>query len=198
MRRITRSILIYLGLLILALGLYLGVLILRDTIPFLAGDAAAAAEVWLDEDADGVRDPDEPPLTDVCIWASDQPLDVSAAEIAEICAGPGIPIREDGHWEGRFRAGGSCDDIYIYARPPEGYAATRPPAARGCFAQFGFAPEASVDPDDIHAWDATLDRLIRQQRRRDTVRRLASLLAGGGLLVGLGVVTAFIMRRTRP
>lgn len=198
MRRIALSILIYVGLLILALGLYLGILILRDSSPLLAGDAAAAAEVWLDEDSDGVWDPGEPPLTDVCIWESNQALDISTAEIAEICAGSVRGVREDGHWEGSFRAGGSCDDIYIYARPPEGYAATRPPVARGCFAQFGFAPEAGVDPDDVHTWDATLDRLLRRQRRAATVRRFASLLAVGGLLAGAGVVTVLIMRRTRP
>src|SRR5512136_1343833 len=65
---------VFLGLLLPALACLsgLGVLCVRYGVFFLGigpGDSSAVAEVWLDEDGDGQRDPGEPPLENVCIWA---------------------------------------------------------------------------------------------------------------------------------
>jgi hypothetical protein len=114
-----------------------------------------SATAWLDDNANGIQDPGEKALANVCIgWgehaaivSSDGPdavsriLDLSynfqckAEQVIQPVA-----TDEEGKWGGLVVE--SCQNVFIFARVPEGYQATTDLAsANGCVdAKFGFAP----------------------------------------------------------
>lgn len=124
----------------------------------VCGDRMAHADAWEDLDADGQRDPNEPPLAGVCIGTVDNP-----ARLQRFCQ-PGESVRftnQEGRWHSAgFVAGGcsmfddleqrivsQCARLAISAIAPQGYRATTPVTTRGCDAQFGFVKEtASPSP----------------------------------------------------
>lgn len=100
---------------------------------------AFSATAWLDQNANGTHDPDEPPLPDVCMWEAFRPEDYANNSI---CSSGVNKTNQNGEWQSSFYAGCPSGDffIYIFALPPNGYKYTTPPVVRSNKGSFGFAP----------------------------------------------------------
>jgi hypothetical protein len=104
---------------------------------FGARDGQASVTAWLDKDANGIKETDEPPLSGVCIWTGYRP-DSIIQNYSDPCKFSDSAVTdEQGNW-GEFLPGGSCDSIYVFAKAPEGYQPTTDLASNGCSAKFGF------------------------------------------------------------
>jgi hypothetical protein len=107
---------------------------------FGISDGVARVTAWLDSNANGIRDQGEPPLPGVCIWYGYRP-DSKIQDYADPCQFEDHDATdEQGQW-GLFLPGGSCDIVYVFAKPPTGFQPTTDLASNGCSAQFGFVQE---------------------------------------------------------
>ena len=143
-------------------------------------DADVSARAWVDTNGNGYRDVDETPLEGVCVW--DWSAQVPDDEvIAQVCDDPFHRTGDSGEWPSSeeryltFRAGASCEDIYIFAKPPQGFEATTPIVVNSCYAEFGFAPEGSVSHS--HSYDSFLQSERLAQRRQQIAIMLAVVTA---------------------
>ncbi len=141
MKHFVRSVIIFWGIVaifpLISLGysLFLNSDIYADL--FGIGDGGAYVLTWLDENANGLREENEPPLANVCVWFRYRP----ESQI-ENCEYEGYRRTDDnGKW-GEFLAGSQCDEIYIFAAAPDGFQPTTDLAYRGCDADFGFVKES--------------------------------------------------------
>ena len=104
---------------------------------FGARDGQASVSVWLDKNANGIRDQNEPPLPGVCIWSSDYIASV-IQNYSDPCQFSDYDVTDKKGLWGKFLPGGSCETYYVFAKAPEGYQPTTDLASNGCSAQFGF------------------------------------------------------------
>ena len=104
---------------------------------FGARDGQTSVTAWLDKNANGSKDTNEPPLSGVCIWAGYRP-DSVIQEYSDPCNFSDSAVTdEQGNWD-KFLPGGSCDNFYVFAKSPDGYQPTTDLTSNGCSAQFGF------------------------------------------------------------
>lgn len=132
-------------------------------------DSSASARAWLDTNSDGYRDPSESSLENVCMWASTELERFDEESRLLLCADPDLRERlitdTEGEWGGPFFAGACCNDVYIFAIPPEGYQATTALVVNDCFAEFGFVlAKSPSETEQLSPMDYVL-QLQRQQRR---------------------------------
>jgi|GEM_PF-1649390 len=96
---------------------------------------------WLDANADGTRNEGEPPLGSVCVWTGifTTENNVIRAEL-ENCTSRSDAngIYTKGPFNDIF-----CNQIFSYAKPPEGYVLTTDYSHRGCEVNFGFVEGAA-------------------------------------------------------
>ena len=104
---------------------------------FGARDGLASVSAWLDKNANGIREQNEPPFPGVCIWSGYRP-DSVIQDYSDPCQFYDSHVTdEQGTW-GQFLPGGSCETFYVFAKAPEGYQPTTDLASDSCSAQFGF------------------------------------------------------------
>ncbi len=98
-----------------------------------------SADAWLDQNANGTRDENDPPLANVCIWEAFRPEDYKNTSV---CNSAMNKTDQNGEWQSMFYAGCPSGDffIYIFALSPDGFKYTTPPVVRSNHASFGFAP----------------------------------------------------------
>jgi hypothetical protein len=134
------------------------------------GDGMSSVTTFVDLDADGVRDPSEPPLPGVCIidgYRPDPPVFISDPDP---CHFEGYTVTdEEGWWGDEFIPGGGCEMQYVFAVPPEGYHSTNTPAGNPCFIEFGFVQEDVQPLNDF----LTMDEYARKVRTISLVKQLA-------------------------
>lgn len=104
---------------------------------FGLGDDVASVTAWQDKNANGIKDDDESPFPGVCIWYGYRPDSVIQNHSDPCQFSDNGVTDEQGNW-GQFLPGGNCEDIYVFAKPPNGYQPTTDLASNGCSAQFGF------------------------------------------------------------
>jgi hypothetical protein len=175
MRLLILRVLVSLVILLLLLVAYAGYYLLElNYFLFGARDAGAYVETWQDDNADGYRDEDEPPLGGVCVWAgyslttSEEYIYHAFSTWDAICDGDGHRTDENGEW-GDFFPGGRCSEIRILAMVPEGYRATTATAVRGCEVQYGFVESGgSLNDSQISA-----EEYLKRQENADRAGRIA-------------------------
>jgi hypothetical protein len=186
----TRRILLFICLLAAALLLYPGTLVL--TKPWKFGlalcDGYSSGKAWVDRNGNGHREPDEPGLAEVCIWDSFGPRMRNQEQVSEICGMSRTD--ENGYWDGGFKPGASCDEIYIYAVPPEGYRATTPLVVNDCLGEFGFVPSQSSGDGEEEKY-----RQYRTAVAKATWRKVLKSTARVLVIVGEVVLAAVVSGR---
>ena len=135
-------------------------------------DAGAYINAWLDANGDGKQNNNEPSLPNVCVWGG---YGYQFSSWDEICNSEYFVTDSGGKWS-EFFAGGSCDQIYIAAKPPQGYRPTTPLIVNGCWSQFGFIPSNST-PE-------SLSPDVKQFMQQEDDKRLKTNF----LQVGIGTV----------
>lgn len=130
---------------------------------FGIGDGGAYVSAWVDKNADGLREENEPPLANVCVWYGYRP----DSQI-EDCGFEGDRVTDkNGEW-GEFLAGTSCDNIYIFAAVPAGYQPTTDLAKKGCFASFGFVEEGVAVSHNV----LTIDEFAQKENARIWIQNI--------------------------
>lgn len=105
------------------------------------GDGIASVQTYLDIDANGIQDGNEPSLAGVCVWYLNRPISLlqdygsNSCKVGEYNSGL---TNQQGLWSSDFLPGSPCDAIHIFASVPEGYKPTTDLATQGCTAKFGF------------------------------------------------------------
>jgi hypothetical protein len=137
------------------------------------GDGEAQFSSWLDENANGVRDSNEPPLAGVCVWAGYNIIN-DFQENRDLCQF----TDKDGKWE-EFLPGGSCEEFYVFVQAPDGYQATTNLAANSCSTEFGFV-ESTVK---VSHKVLTIQEFIHKMRLIQWIKRI-----GIGILIAILVI----------
>ena len=153
--------------LMLSVILFLGYLFVISY-PFEWGplaDSSAFIETYIDQNANGIKDKNEPPLDAVCVWGGPVSLDsVSANEMIEFtCSKPRSVTDGKGQW-GEFKPGSRCEDLFLFAVTPEGYRPTTDLAVNGCEAKFGFTSTGSVPQKNILTLNNLFSRKVMEKR----------------------------------
>lgn len=162
-QRLWALLLVFTGLITLSTGC--DQLILRD--------AAAVASAWEDSNCNGIWEQEtERPLADVCIWADGQPNPNPPA-----CAQPATRSSSAGGWQDFSHSYPTCQDVFIHAQAPDGFAPTTDTITNDCVAQFGFAPAGQCPVIDI----TTPSELAADRQQADLLRWAGLLLLGAGL-----------------
>jgi hypothetical protein len=107
---------------------------------YVAHDAGANIKVWLDTNANGKRENNEPFLPNVCVWAGYASSFQSLGGWQKICDSQYFSTDTGGAWS-EFYAGGSCQEIYNAINPSENYFPTTPTLVNGCSVEFGLSQE---------------------------------------------------------
>jgi len=92
-------------------------------------------------------------------------------------------------WDGGFKPGASCDEIYIYAMPPEGYRATTPLVVNDCLGEFGFVPSQSSGDGEEEKY-----RQYRTAVAKATWQKVLKGIARVLVVVGEVVLAAVVAR----
>ncbi len=209
-RLLRRRVLVFIGLVGLSILILVAYSLLRapsgpceSSAGFTDGhvylvDSMASARAWLDSNGDGIRQPAEPWLEDVCIWNHTELERFDEEMVSSLCAdsdiGENLSTDENGKWSGNLWAGACCSDIYIFAIPPEGYQATTPLVANGCLAEFGFVPAESAPTTEQFSTTDYVLQLQTQQREEqvlDTVKIIAIVLG----VLAAALIGSFIIVR---
>lgn len=164
-KRVIRSALIFLGIISIVPLCYLiyGYLTQNPWMILPVGDGQATASTWLDSNANGIRDPDEKNLPNVCIWYS---YSLSAG-VTESNQCEYTFTDNQGGW-GEFLPGGSCDEVFIFVQSPSGFHPTTDVVSDGCDAEFGFV-QANVMVDHKVL---NIDEYVQQQNIFTRVKRI--------------------------
>ena len=101
-----------------------------------AGYDSAYVTTWLDSNANGIKDPGEKNLPNVCIWNG---FSLESGAVFPVSCETSITDNQ-GEWS-QFLAGGSCDELFVFAKPPKGFHATTDLVSNGCNAKIGFVQE---------------------------------------------------------
>lgn len=110
---------------------------------FGARDGQATVSAWLDKNANGLREQNEPSFPGVCIWSGYRP-DSVIQDYTYPCKFSDYDVTDkQGLW-GKFLPGGNCDIFYVFAKAPDGYQPTTDLASNGCSAQFGFVENSAT------------------------------------------------------
>lgn len=184
---------IFFCLLVAGLLIYPGMLV--TTKPWKFGlalcDADSWGKAWVDQNGNGYRDPGEPGLEGVCMWDSFRLEVLDEEEVSRLCEGSRTD--ETGSWAGGFKPGASCDEIHIYAVPPEGYRAITALVANGCSGEFGFAPLESLGGGDEGAYSQYREAVSRA-RWRQALGHVAGVLIIVGEVALAAVVSGRMVR----
>jgi hypothetical protein len=167
-----------LGILVVYVGYFF-----YKVIPSFFGDSFGVAIAWIDNNGNGKQDYGEQPLEGVCVWAGRSPSYYNADQAGNICTMPYYLTNAKGE-RGQFFAGTYCRDIYIFAKPPEGYQPTTSLGGNACTVEFGFVPEGSLEKADVLSPAEFAQPIIREQ----TTNRLKQI----GFLVALIVLAAIV------
>jgi hypothetical protein len=140
-KKVIRSVVIFWGIIALFPLCYLIYILFTDGEGsywfFGARDGQASVITWLDKNANGIREQNEPPMPGVCIW-SGYGTDSIIQNYSDPCKfSYNAFTDEHGLW-GQFLPGGSCDTFYVFAKAPDGYQPTTDLASDSCSAEFGF------------------------------------------------------------
>ena len=165
----------FLGILVAISVAYIGYHLLGlNYCIFGARDAGAYVEVWLDEDGDGQRSNEEPPLEGICVWAgyASYPFEDNTSPYfsnwEEISQKEFYRTDASGEW-GDFFPGGTCNEIHMLVKPPEGYQHTNPLAVNGCYAEFGLTQDNSLSTVPIMSAEDYLRRQVVQEKLKRTL-----------------------------
>jgi hypothetical protein len=144
-KRIIRKIIIFWGILIIIPAIDSVYFFFKqsDLYHDLYGfkDGGSSAFTWLDSNADGQQNLNEPPLADVCVWYESFP-ERFYKDDTNYCDFESHPVTDSqGKWSVFLAGEVNCKELWIFAEAPDGYQATTPLAFHGCSASFGFAPE---------------------------------------------------------
>lgn len=162
MKRIIRSVIIFWGIVAIFPFIYVLYPLIRDNLSG-AGDGGSDVLTWLDENANGLREENEPPLANVCVWSGYR----SDSQI-EDCIFEGYRVTDtNGEW-GEFLAGSACDEVYIFAASPDGYRPTTDLARKGCRADFGFVQENVKVSRKV----LTIDEFAQREIRKAWIRNV--------------------------
>lgn len=166
MKKIIRSIIIFWGILALFPLFYLiyGFFTYGEGSFWLfgVGDGLASTTAWVDSNTNGIQDPDEKSLANVCIWYGYSPE--AGSSLDSFCEFGSVENRnitdDEGKW-GQFLPGGKCSEVFIFAKTPEGFQATTNLASDGCNAKFGFVAQGvqvkqQILSVDEFIWQRTL------------------------------------------
>jgi hypothetical protein len=124
-------------------------------------DAGAFVRVWHDLNADGIRDNNEPPLSNVCVWGGYASSYRLFRSWSDICKNQYFMTDSNGEWS-EFFAGGRCSEIYILVNPPAGYRPTTPLTVNSCSAEFGFVPSDVTEIQQLD-WKQYLQELNEKE-----------------------------------
>ncbi|MBI5838480.1 MAG: hypothetical protein HZB19_00125 [Chloroflexi bacterium] len=102
---------------------------------------AVTITTWIDTNADGLKDENEPPLGKVCIWTGHSSTPNETIQNA-LTSCP-QQTSDDGTFTSIVFADTFCNQLFSYAMPPTGYTLTTDYSTRGCKANFGFIQEAA-------------------------------------------------------
>lgn len=177
MKKVIRSIIVFWGIMALFPLFYVGYAFFTfgegSYWLFGARDGYASAITWLDNNADGIRNADEKPLANVCIWYGYNP-ESGIRDVVDPCRGNHFSTDGQGKWS-EFLPGGSCEDYFVFVRAPDGFHATTNLASNGCDAGFGFISE------DVQVEQKVLsvDEFVRQSILIAWIKRI---LAGFAIL----------------
>ena len=174
-KKVIRSVVIFGGIVAIFLLCYLTYAFFTIGVGsywiFGARDGQASVTAWLDKNANGLKETDEPPLPGVCVWYSYRPDSVDSVP----CDFSDYGVTdEQGNWV-KFLPGGRCDTVYVFVKAPNGYQPTSDSASDGCSAQFGFVEN-----------DVTVSHKILSIN--DFARRKITILWMTRICVGLFVV----------
>ncbi len=165
--------------------------------PFVMIDGIADAIAWLDENGDGEKDPNEPPLADVCIWDEAMTPGIPTADDrSRVCTNLFYHTDDTGNWpnsddfEWIFRPGADCNDVYIFAAPPVGYQATTPLVVNECRAEFGFAP------DNVQPQNRVLGYAEQMQKYR-VIKWLKNISIFAVIVLAAGGISTIFVRPKR-
>jgi len=133
-----------------SLWVIVGLLLLLSCGIGAKGDAGAIADIWLDNNANGVQDAEDIALEGICIWATTDPANYVEDVVRDFCNEPDSShtyhTDKNGHVPGKeYRIygilfpGAKCSDVHIYVIVPDGYKATTPTIVNYCEASFGLA-----------------------------------------------------------
>ena len=188
----TRKALLFICLLATALLIYPGVLVLKKPWKFGLAlcDGVSFGEAWVDRNGNGYREPDEPWLEGVCIWDAFELQVLDEEEVTERCERSRTD--ETGRWGGGFKPGASCDEIYIYAMPPEGYQATTALVVNDCSGEFGFAPLESSGGGEEGEY-AQYREAVSKARWWKVLKGMATVLVIVGEIVLAAVVSGRVV-----
>lgn len=137
-KKTIRSVVVFWGIFTLLLCIYL--IVSFKGIP----EDEAYATTWIDQNANGIKENNEAPLPNVCIWSSHSGF----PKYFDPCEDKDHETTSDtGQWY-RFLPGDTCDNTYVFVKAPEGYQPTTNLAANGCDAKFGFiSKDVKVEKD---------------------------------------------------
>jgi hypothetical protein len=202
-KRFTKIVLVFVARIVICIGLTLVFLsIYPGWMGLLGGDGFASADTWLDTNRNGQRDSNELPLAEVCVWGNVPFFQTSSEErLSSICEHSLTDWR--GHWpeSGKsyleFRAGANCNDILIFAKPPDGYESTTALVVNDCHAVFGFVPSSTARTSATE-YISIYEGYVRTANRKETLKRavnIAVILVELLLAVGISVKSVRLRER---
>lgn len=127
-------------------------------------DSVVDAYVWADTNCNGLPDPEEPPLSGVCVWWA---YGVDYIPGSQYCTQSINQTDSDGGFY-RFVAGSSCNDFYVVIQVPTGFEPTTDTIASGCQSSFGLAPESTCPKRTVRT-QADLIAEQKQQRQSQAI-----------------------------
>jgi hypothetical protein len=152
-------------------------------------DSGAFIETYVDLNANGIKDENEPPLAHVCVWGGEIYSNQSAGDlIARVCSNSYNYTDSKGQWN-TFFAGSNGKDIILFAVAPQGFQPTTNLAINNPQAKFGFIPAGSVPPIKVR----TLKEVIDNKILVDYFNLAASI----GLCIAISIFVSLKLIRTR-
>jgi hypothetical protein len=140
-----------------------------------AGDGSASVTTWLDSNANGIKDPGENNLPNVCVWSA---FDLDSGAVFPVSCETSI-TDDQGRW-GQFLPGGSCDKLFVFAKAPKGFQATTDLVSNGCDAKIGFVQENVAVNHKV----LNIREYIQQQNRFSYLERITI----GFIIIVVGII----------
>jgi hypothetical protein len=176
-RQIIRSIIIFWGIIAIFPACYLLYnYVVYNVLP--RGDGEEHVTTWLDSNANGIKDPGEKNLPNVCVWEGYSQSDGDDAYIhPDICKNSFTD--GNGEWW-NFLPGGSCDELFVIAEAPKGFHATTNVVSRPCDTEIGFVQ----DNVPVNHKVLSIKEYFQQQNTFLLLKRIAL----GFIIIMIGII----------